>query len=103
MTWLNEYEVEEAARMFEGDPVLGPATQTLANLVDCVNHCSDGWPYWAPPSRAAGKLQYIIQSEMNFRRRGLSATATPDQVRKALVPIKSFLTRRGLTCEVVAP
>lgn len=102
-TWLNEYEVEEAARLFADHPVLGPATKTLANLVEYVNRNSDGWPYWAPPSRAASKLQYIIEQERRFHRLGLSQTATAEQIRKAYAPIKSFLTRHSFNWDVVVP
>jgi hypothetical protein len=105
MTWLNEYEVEEAARLFKDHPVLGPATQTLVNLVDVANRYSDGWPYWQAPSKAAGKLQTLIRTEVRFhhlggRYQGAGAPTAAD-VKAAYTPIKSFLTRHQFTSDVV--
>lgn len=105
MTWLNEYEVEEAARLFKDHPVLGPATQTLVNLVDVANRYSDGWPYWKAPSKASAKLQTLIRTEVRqYRlggRRSEEGVPTAADVKAAYRPIKSFLTRYQFTSDVV--
>lgn len=102
---LNEYDVDAAARRFSGDPVLGPATQTLANLVDVVNRNSDGWPYWKAPTKASVKLQRLIADATTNAVRGYGdeAVTSPEAVKAAYRPIKSFCTKHKLTVEFVNP
>lgn len=100
MMFMNEYEIEDAAEQYRGHPTLGPATQSLRNLMECANRNSDGWAYWVKPCRSAKQLQELIQSARHLRS-GDPDSVTVEQVRKAYVPIKSFLTRSGLTCELV--
>ena len=97
---MNEYEINEAAQRFAGHPLLGPATQTLANLVTAVNGCSDGWPYWRAPSKAAAKLQDLItQATAAEREQGFQSPATPwpdsTQLRAAYAQLRAFRTRRA--------
>ena len=66
--WMNEYEIEDAARRYAGHAMFGPATQTLLGLMTAVNSCSDGWPYWRAPSTAAQKLQEMITTADQARR-----------------------------------
>ena len=71
--WMNEMDVIEQTALWNGEwnhPTLGPATQTLFNLMKMVNSNSDGWPYWKKPANAA-------------------------EIRKAYTPIKAFITRMG--------
>jgi hypothetical protein len=56
MLFMNEHEVREAAHRYRAHPTLGPATRTLAALVEWTNCNSDGWPYWPKPCRAARAL-----------------------------------------------
>ena len=92
---LNEWDVEECVDRFSGDPVLGPAANTLQNLVRWTNRNSDGWPYWAKPSRASSQLQEILHQAMTqlFRRDRDYVAPTAKDVRKSYTPIKAFLTR----------
>lgn len=96
---MNEYEINEAAQKFAGHPLLGPATQTLASLVTAVNGCSDGWPYWRAPSRAAAKLQDLVTQGIKAERERYvrPGTAEPDaaQLRAAYVQLRAFRTRRA--------
>ena len=99
--WMNEYDVEDACAMWANHPTLGPATQTLRNLVDMTNHNSDGWPYWKKPANAAKKLMELIQTATNTKR-GWGRYDTRDfkdptaaEIRKAYAPIKAFITRMG--------
>lgn len=83
MTWMNEMEIEDARVRYAGHPVKRQATRILQELVELANSCSDGWPYWKKPSRAAKKLMELVQRD----------DPTAAELRKACVPIKSFLTR----------
>lgn len=101
--WMNSYDIEVAAARFRTHPVLGPATQTLRNLMDCAEKNSDGWPYWQKPARAATKLMDLIEPRLHASFQHPEVTAA--DVRKAYVPIKAFLTRNGLKdkCTIVEP
>lgn len=104
MHFMNEYEILRAEERFDSHPTLGPATKTLANLMATVNRCSDGWPYWSAPVRAADKLMTLIEGDRSWEATyGDRDDVTAAQVKKAYTPIKAFLTRKGLTCELVAP
>ena len=95
--FMNDYDIDDALRATQGDPVLGPAARTLANLRDCANANSDGWASWPKPSRAAAKLIAILEGV----RRNDDKKVTRGEVRKAYTPIRAFLTRQGLQCEIV--
>lgn len=103
MSWMNEYDVQEAAERYRKHPVLGPATRTLHNLVVWTNSNSDGWPYWKAPGQAAKKLEELIQfdssGEPRFRSR--DQDAHPDALKRALVPIKAFRTKHKADFEIV--
>lgn len=85
MLFMNEWEIREAHSRYRNHSTLGPATLFLLDFMDEVNAHSDGWPYWSPPVKSAAKLMTLIG-------RG---DATLAEVRAALGPIKSFMTRRG--------
>lgn len=102
MGWMNEYDVRDEADFWFGHPVMGPATETLANLVEVVNGNSDGWPYWKAPAKAAAKLMALIEQADSRTGAGWEGVPTAAEIRKAYTPIKAFLTRKGLTMEVVA-
>ena len=86
MRFMNEFEIEDAARQHLDDPILGPASWTLVNLVRATNANSDGWAYWPKPTRAAAKLMSLFDHPENV---------TAKDVKAAYVPIKAFLTRQG--------
>lgn len=99
MTWMNEYEITEAASRYRLHPVLGPATQTLVNLMEWTNSVSDGWVYWRKPSQASGKLQDLIAQGIRHDREAYQSPRTPDvtwdEYRAALRPVKAFRTRQA--------
>jgi hypothetical protein len=101
---MNEYEIDEARTRWHRHPVLGPATKTLRNLVDCANRNSDGWAYWPKPCRAAARLMELLVGDGTYKARfGEREDATVERLRAAYRPIKAFLTRNGLSCELVEP
>ena len=96
---MNRYEIEDAVRQYADDPVLGPASRTLHNLMVWTNRNSDGWAYWPKPCRAAARLQALIQDAHPFRHNRTEATV--EGYKAALRPIKSFRTRQGADFEIV--
>src|SRR5688572_26137550 len=100
MMFMNVWEVEEARARYSDHPVLGPATATLCALVDWTNANSDGWAYWPKPTRAAEKLQRLIQGDRESRYDRERADATPEKLAAALRPIKSFRTRQNAAFEI---
>lgn len=110
MTWLNEHDVADAVRYIENPwrddperPNLKRAVKTLEALVEWTNANSDGWPYWQAPSRAANKLQGIIDTYVLSLqgRTGYAADISEGELKRALTPIKSFLTKRGVPHEEI--
>jgi hypothetical protein len=93
MMFMNQWEIEEAVCRRANDPVLGPATVFLEKFMHEVNAHSDGWAYWSAPVNAAKQLMQLIKL----------GYATEAQYRKALGPIKSFMTRRGKAAGMVMP
>lgn len=99
MSWMNEYDVEDALYRFtrQDTPNLLTAATLLDRLVRWTNSNSDGWAYWPKPSRAAARLQELLQSADRYDPRDV-----PDaELRKALSPIKAFLTRQGTSLEAI--
>lgn len=99
---LNEWDVEngvhDAAIHSNRMPVYQEAAVRLERFVNWVNQNSDGWPYWRPANRAAVKLQEVVNEQLQARYR-TSSTARDDSdpaaLKRALTPIKSFLTGQG--------
>lgn len=94
MRFMNTYEIEDAARRY--DPAtyrhLAIGVLVLARLVNWANRNSDGWAYWPKPTRAANRLIELIQGVDRFDPEDVTAT----DLKRACVPIKSFLTRQGV-------
>jgi hypothetical protein len=108
MLFLNEYEIEDALRRVNPDaePVLAEAVIVLANLAAWTNANSDGWAYWPKPCRAAKALQTAIQAHQDWERSEYQrpregAEITPAVLKRALTPIKAFLTRQGVAHDVL--
>lgn len=95
--WMNEWDIVEARAEFENHPVLSKATTFLELFVNEVNEHSDGWPYWKAPSHAADKLMTLIEGARRAKYNWKPATpeVTEQDFKKALIPIKSFYTRKG--------
>jgi hypothetical protein len=77
---LNETDIQFSA----GRHV--PGAEILLRFVDMVNQNSDGWPHWAAAANASTSLQRIVKE----------GNGTPESIRKALGPMRSFCTRKGL-------
>lgn len=109
MLFMNEYDIEDALRRVNPDtePVLAEAVIALANLAAWTNNNSDGWAYWPKPCRAAKALQEAIQAHQRWERaayqgrRDPADEITPAALKKALSPIKAFLTRQGVSHDVL--
>lgn len=98
--WLNEYEIDEASRLFANDPVLGPAAKTLARYRDMINAHSDGWPYWrAGTAPAADLCDILYKARLRIYGAGFDQlkSATQEDVAKAVRRIRSFVTKRRET------
>lgn len=105
--WMNEYEVNEALQLLGSDPLIGKYVRFLAEFRDQVNSHSDGWPYWKPPAHAASQLMTLIKAALD-RKRGYRSPNAEQEVneqllRKTMGPIKSFMTRRGLSAGMQMP
>lgn len=95
--WMNEYEIEDAHHKYERHPVMGPATATLDSLMHAVNGCSDGWPYWRAPARAATRLMNLITEHAKWERTEhqrprLGVEATPAELKRAYAQLRRFRT-----------
>lgn len=105
MLFMNEWDIEDAQRRFRPDetPNLAAGARTLAALADWTNHNSDGWCYWPKPVRAAKSLMTLLQaagrpgSRWSDPIEDISAT----DLKKALSPIKAFLTRQGVSHDLL--
>jgi hypothetical protein len=102
--FMNEYEIDEAARCYEHDPILGKASRFLQEFKDEVNSHSNRWGYWKPAMNSAGKLMTLIPSVRgNHEWDGIDEQAKEKMFLKALTPIKCFMTRRGLAAGMRMP
>ena len=105
MMFMNEYDIEDAREDFSNDPVYGPATATLYNLMNWTNNNSDGWAYWKKPLQAARGLMEFIEGEKGRRRNWRAEDPNEREVRaaykKSLSAIKAFKTRQGAKFEIV--
>lgn len=93
MRYMNSWDIARSIEMYRDHPVLGPATQTLANLAEWTDNNSDGWAYWPKPTRAAEKLMTLIQENSN---------PTMSEYQKAIRPVKSFRTRYNANFMIIA-
>jgi hypothetical protein len=102
--FMNDYDIDDAVMLLNNDPVLGKAVRFLAAFKDEVNSHSDGWAYWRQPVAAAGQLMTLIEAGVNKRRGRQSDVVVDDRaIAKAMGPIKSFMTRRGLAAGMTMP
>lgn len=99
MYFWNEYDIESAYGRFERSDCQVAMTGVLivARLANWTNAHSDGWAYWPKPVRAAKNLMVLLDSLDRYD----PIDITPAQLKKACVPIKSFLTRQGVDHDVI--
>jgi hypothetical protein len=91
--WMNQAEIEWAARQNHDCPVVSKGVKLLYRLMESVNEQSDGWAYWHAPSKAAEKLVALLQSAGNLSH-GTIGTITEADLRKALSPIRTMVTKQ---------
>ena len=98
MRFMNEYDVERALRMFDTDqtPNLAYAAESVQRLQRWANSNSDGWAYWPKPARSAARLMEMLDNAQTQAYNGTLRDVPKSDVTKALVPVKSFLTRQGV-------
>lgn len=98
MKYMNDWDLARAAQRFDRNVV--PNRVHLVAVVDRLrqwtNANSDGWAYWPKPARAAAKAFALIESTPypEYSRRELE-DATDAEMKAALAPIKSFMTRHA--------
>ena len=97
--FMNEHDVEQVGRLVIAARLdnLIVGARVLDALVEWTNSCSDGWVYWQKPRKAATKLMEMLDDRMRnqYRQNGLM-DCTDAELRQALVPIKTFLTKQGV-------
>lgn len=105
MSWMNEWDVEEAldfyAERADTYPNALKGARALSQLVEWTNRSSDGWPYWAKPSRASQRLQQWLDLRHNRYVQGDERDLTPAQLSAMLSPVKAFFTRQGVNWQDV--
>jgi len=91
MSWMNEWDIEEALRRFKNPetPNLYDGAMVLDRLAAFTNRNSDGWHVWNVPSNAAKNLQTLLTSVDRWE----PVDVTEAEIDKALRPIKAFYTR----------
>lgn len=91
--WVNEYEAATLLNnaRFEEKPYATDGAMILDRLIEWTNTHSDGWPYWQKPARAADRL-IVLLYENDRKNDGEDITAA--DLRKALTPIKAFITKQ---------
>lgn len=98
MRYMNDYDLESAVRRYgRGEtPNRLALALVVANLAHHTNYVSDGWAYWSKPCRAAAKAIELIESTAypEYERRQ-HEDITDAEMRAAVRPIRSFLTRHA--------
>lgn len=86
MNFLNHSEIDYMVQRFRHHQVLGPAARFLAAFRDEVDRRSDGWAYWPKPARACSRLFELFRDHH---------AVTDRDLKRALVPVRSFCTRNN--------
>ena len=97
---MNFSDIYSAIVRFDnGDtPNRSRVAYTVANLAVWTDNNSDGWAYWQKPRNAARKAMALIESTTSAANQAQEPTdATDADTMWALVPIKGFLTRQGVS------
>lgn len=98
MKYMNDYDLASArSRYGRGEtPNRLALVLVVDNLREQTNLVSDGWAYWAPPCRSAAKAIALIESTAypEYERRQ-HEDITDAEMKAAIRPIKSFLTRHS--------
>jgi hypothetical protein len=91
--WMNQSEIEWAARQTHECPNVRKGVNLLLRLMQAVNEQSDGWAYWPAPAKAAEKLTDLLGTAGNLNH-GTHGTISTADLRKAITPIRTMVTRQ---------
>jgi hypothetical protein len=94
---MNEHEIDSAVRKYRPETPSGRAAQFLSDFRHEVNAHSDGWCYWKAPVTASAKLIQFLTGPED------AVTRSEKALKVALVPIRSFMTRRGNAAGMTMP
>ena len=94
MKYWNEYDIVQQERRARNNhcPNRLEGVDVVARLKDWADRNSDGWAYWPKPVRAAKNLMVLVESGDHW----VCDDVTETELKRALVPVKSFLTRHGV-------
>lgn len=98
MNYMNDYDLASAIQRFDAAEATNRlyVARTVSRLAEWADRNSDGWHSWPKPCRAAAKAIALIESRTWAENEAQEETdATDAEVKAALAPIKSFLTRQG--------
>ncbi|MDW9481124.1 hypothetical protein GOB57_20990 [Sinorhizobium meliloti] len=94
--WMNRDDIDRMVLVGETEvPEILPFATFLADWRDTVDENSDGWSTWRAGSKCADRLMGLLQEADNSRR-GRGHVPPRELFLRALTPIKSFATQRGL-------
>ena len=82
--FMNEYDIEMAARRAAPASVAGIALRYLRAHVDAVNAQSDGFAHWRPSTAAARRMMELASDPQSVDMRALG---------KALAVLRTFYSR----------
>lgn len=102
MRFMNDYDLDQAVSRFTRatKPNRLALALVVRNLAEWADNHSDGWAYWPKPARAADKAMALIESRTWAENEAQEAEDITDaQMREAVRPIRSFLTRTGASAE----
>lgn len=94
---MSGHEIEEVADRYAGQGLMGKATKFLLDFMHTINANSDGWAYWHHGTKCADKLVALIKAadapRVIFPAKPVPITEAA--LRKAVVPIKTFITKHN--------
>jgi hypothetical protein len=90
--FYNEWEVQSIVERTASNAQLRPYAHFLRDWVEIVNSNSDGWAYWSGGWKAAQKLAELLSKAIHVG----GVPPKDADLRKALAPIRSIATKRGL-------
>jgi hypothetical protein len=94
--FFNESEIRQIAFRANFNRDLAPFALVAVQFVETINDNSDGWPYWKAGYRAAGRFLEILNTLSMPSRVYDPTTSDIAQLKKAMVPMKSLLTKHNL-------
>lgn len=102
MLFMNDFDINRAARVLRDDPAGSEAVRQVALLRDWANANSDGWCYWPKPVNAAKGVIQLINAAVDAFYAGSTPKVDPAALRKALRPVRAFRTRQGADFQIVS-